>query len=235
MKRTIPYSPGASTQAAWGESVKLVRYTADVDGPVRAGILDAQGRIRSLGSHMTDIDCETLKAESLAALRRLDPSLLDVVEGNVTLTYPVRGIGKIIGVGLNHKKHALETKLPLPDEATLFLKPSSSLAGPNADIIKPPGSKRLDWEIELGVVIGRHGVHIKKEDALSHVAAYCIGIDFSERDVQFNRGGQGLTPAGVGLGCDPQVYLEVGDHVGAFVNGLGSQRYVIKERAAQIS
>ena len=105
---------------------------------------------------------------------------------------PLRGIGKIIGVGLNYRDHAEETGLPLPKEPTLFLKATSAVCGPADDLVMPREAKSVDWELELGVVIGKPGVYIAEREALEHVLGYCIGIDFSERDFQFNRGGQGF-------------------------------------------
>ena len=104
----------------------------------------------------------------------------------------MRGIGKIIGVGLNYRDHAEETGLPLPKEPTLFLKATSALCGPTDDLVMPREAKSVDWEVELGVVIGKPGVYIAERDALDYVLGYCVGIDFSERDFQFNRGGQGF-------------------------------------------
>ena len=101
-------------------------------------------------------------------------------------------IGKIVGVGLNYRDHAEETGLPLPKEPTLFLKATSALCGPDDDLVMPREAKSVDWEVELGVVIGRPGVYIGERAALDHVAGYVLGIDFSERDFQFNRGGQGF-------------------------------------------
>ena len=106
--------------------------------------------------------------------------------------FDMRTVGKIIGVGLNYRDHAAETGLPLPKEPTLFLKATSALCGPNDDVVIPRGSEGIDWEVELGVVIGTPGVYIEERDALDHVAGYILGIDFSERDFQFNRGGQGF-------------------------------------------
>ena len=106
--------------------------------------------------------------------------------------FDLRRVGKIIGVGLNYRDHATETGLPLPKEPTLFLKATSALCGPDDDLIMPRDSGRVDWEVELGVVIGRPGVYIAERDALDHVLGYVLGIDFSERDFQFNRGGQGF-------------------------------------------
>jgi 2-keto-4-pentenoate hydratase/2-oxohepta-3-ene-1,7-dioic acid hydratase in catechol pathway len=106
--------------------------------------------------------------------------------------FDLRTIGKIIGVGLNYRDHAEETGLALPKEPTLFLKATSALCGPNDDLVMPRDAKSVDWEVELGVVIGQPGVYISERDAMEHVAGYVLGIDFSERDFQFNRGGQGF-------------------------------------------
>ena len=213
--------------------------------------------------------------------------------------FDLRSVGKIIGVGLNYRDHAEETGLPLPKEPTLFLKATSALCGANDDVVIPRDSKGIDWEVELGVVIGKAGVYIAEDDALDHVAGYCVGIDFSERDFQFNRGGQGFkgksadtfaplgpwlasraeiadpqtlglrlsvngvvkqngntrdmifsvaqlvsyisrfmslqpgdviltgTPAGVGLGHKPPIYLKPGDVVTAGIEGLGEQRHKV--------
>ena len=107
-------------------------------------------------------------------------------------------VGKIVGVGLNYRDHAEETGLALPKEPTLFLKATSALCGPNDDLVIPREAKCVDWEVELGVVIGTPGVYIAEQDALTHVMGYVLGIDFSERDFQFNRGGQGFK----GKSCD---------------------------------
>ena len=106
--------------------------------------------------------------------------------------FDLHTIGKIIGVGLNYRDHAEETGLALPKEPTLFLKATSALCGPNDDLVMPREAKSVDWEVELGVVIGKSGVYIAERDGLAHVAGYILGIDFSERDFQFNRGGQGF-------------------------------------------
>ena len=113
-------------------------------------------------------------------------------------TFDLRNVGKIIGVGLNYRDHAEETGLALPKEPTLFLKATSALCGPNDDLVIPRDAKSVDWEVELGVVIGKPGVYIAEGDAFDHVLGYILGIDFSERDFQFNRGGQGFK----GKSCD---------------------------------
>lgn len=106
--------------------------------------------------------------------------------------FDLRTVGKIIGVGLNYHDHAAETGLAPPKEPTLFLKATSALCGPNDDLVMPRDAKSVDWEVELGVVIGKPGVYIHERDVLDHVLGYVLGIDFSERDFQFNRGGQGF-------------------------------------------
>jgi 2-keto-4-pentenoate hydratase/2-oxohepta-3-ene-1,7-dioic acid hydratase in catechol pathway len=106
--------------------------------------------------------------------------------------FDLRAVGKIVGVGLNYRDHAAETGLPLPKEPTLFLKATSALCEADADLVMPREAGSVDWEVELAVVIGAPGAYIAEADALGHVAGYCIGIDFSERDFQFNRGGQGF-------------------------------------------
>jgi ureidoglycolate lyase len=106
--------------------------------------------------------------------------------------FDLRRVGKIVGVGLNYRDHAAETGLPLPQEPSLFMKATSALCGPDDDLVMPRHASRVDWEVELGVVIGRPGVYIAERDALDHVLGYVLGVDFSERDFQFNRGGQGF-------------------------------------------
>src|SRR6185437_16779014 len=106
--------------------------------------------------------------------------------------FDLRRVGKIVGVGLNYRDHAIETGLPLPKEPTLFMKATSALCGPNDDLIMPRGASRVDWEVELGIVIGRPGVYIAEREALDHVLGYVLAVDFSERDFQFNRGGHGF-------------------------------------------
>ncbi len=112
-----------------------------------------------------------------------------IADGNI---FELRNVGKIIGVGLNYRDHAEETGLALPKEPTLFLKATSALCGPNDDLVMPRDAKSVDWEVELGVVIGKPGVYIAEREALDHVLGYVLSIDFSERDFQFNRGGQGF-------------------------------------------
>ena len=235
----------------------------------------------------------------IAAISAVPAKALTKAPKESALGPPLRGIGKIIGVGLNYRDHAEETGLPLPKEPTLFLKATSAVCGPADDLVMPREAKSVDWELELGVVIGKPGVYIAEREALEYVLGYCIGIDFSERDFQFNRGGQGFkgksadtfaplgpflatrdeivdpqklsmrlsvngvvkqsgstrdmiysvaelvcyisrfmslqpgeviltgTPAGVGLGQKPPVYLKAGDVVTASIEGLGEQTHKV--------
>jgi 2-keto-4-pentenoate hydratase/2-oxohepta-3-ene-1,7-dioic acid hydratase in catechol pathway len=170
--------------------MRLVRYGPK--GAEKPGVLDAHGGVRDLSGIVPDIGGDVLLDDGLRRLSGLSPEYLPPVSGPLRLGPPVAGIGKIIGVGLNYRDHAAETKLPLPKEPTLFLKATSALAGPADDLLIPREARSVDWEVELGVVIGRRGVYIAEAAALAHVAGYCVGIDFSERDFQFHRGGQGF-------------------------------------------
>jgi 2,4-diketo-3-deoxy-L-fuconate hydrolase len=129
-----------------------------------------------------------VQASVMKTIRHIIAPKADLAGG----IFDLRNVGKIIGVGLNYRDHAAETGLALPNEPTLFLKATSALCGPNDDLVIPRAAKSVDWEVELGVVIGRPGVYIAERDALDYVLGYVLGIDFSERDFQFNRGGQGF-------------------------------------------
>ena len=170
--------------------MRLVRYGEP--GRERPGLIDASDTVRDLSGVVPDIAGEALSPDSLARLARLDPAALPAPPNPGRLGPPLTGIGKIIGVGLNYRDHAEECRLPLPSEPTLFLKATSALSGPHDDVPMPLDGRDLDWEVELAVVIGRPGVYIGERYALDHVAGYCVGIDFSERDFQFRRGGQGF-------------------------------------------
>ena len=273
--------------------MRLVRFGAE--GSEQPGLVDAVGGLRSLVGVSGALEGDILSPSGLERIRELSADLLPLVEGDPHLGPPIAGIGKIIGVGLNYRDHAEECALPLPSEPTLFLKATSALAGPCDVLVVPRGAQCVDWEVELGVVIGVGGVYIDEAKAMEHIAGYCVGIDFSERDFQFKRGGQGFkgksadsfaplgpwlvtqdevpdphrlrlrlsvnaverqngttgdmifsvpqlvsyasqfmslqpgdviltgTPAGVGMGRDPKVYLRPGDEVRATIDGLGAQ------------
>jgi 2,4-diketo-3-deoxy-L-fuconate hydrolase len=278
------------------QAMKLVRYRSTT-GEKPGLWLD--GEIYDLSAGFAALSHRAPTFEHVEAIAAVPVKTLPKVGKGLPLSPPLRGIGKIIGVGLNYRDHAEETGLPLPKEPTLFLKATSALCGPADDLVMPREAKSVDWEVELGVVIGRPGVYIAERDAFDHVLGYCIGIDFSEREFQFNRGGQGFkgksadtfaplgpflatrdeiadpqdlalrlsvnsklkqsgstrdmifsvaelvsyisrfmslqpgdviltgTPAGVGLGQKPPVYLQAGDVVTASIAGLGEQTHTV--------
>lgn len=175
--------------------MKLCRY-----GPVggeKPGLVDAEGTIRDLSGLIGDITPANLSPEGLAALAALDPYGLSVVGGSPRLGVPYSGMSKFICIGLNYSDHAAEANLPEPNEPLIFLKAMSALSGPNDDVMQPETSTKLDWEVELGVVIGSKARSVAKQDALSLVAGYCIINDVSERAFQMQS-----SQWDKGKGCD---------------------------------
>ena len=168
--------------------MKLLRYGPK--GEEKPGLLDETGHIRDLSDHVTEIDGATLAPERLAALAKLDPGSLPVVEGSPRLGPPVSGIGKIIAIGLNYSEHAKESGMDLPTEPVMFCKAVTALNGPNDTVIMPKGSKKSDWEVELAVVIGRKAQYVEEANALDYVAGYAVMNDVSERELQLEHGGQ---------------------------------------------
>jgi 2-keto-4-pentenoate hydratase/2-oxohepta-3-ene-1,7-dioic acid hydratase in catechol pathway len=168
--------------------MKLLRY-----GPVgkeKPGMLDAEGKIRDLSKVVADIGGDVLSPASLAKLRKLNPEKLPLVKGSPRIGACVANPQKFIAIGLNYSDHAAESNLPVPPEPVVFTKQVSCLSGPNDDVTIPPKSKKSDWEVELGVIIGSKAKNIKKKDALKHVAGYCTINDLSEREFQAERAGQ---------------------------------------------
>ncbi|KAF1013334.1 MAG: Ureidoglycolate lyase [Stenotrophomonas maltophilia] len=163
--------------------MKLFRYHAA--GAIRAGILDALGRPRDLAPHLDDIGSAELSPDSLARLARIDPETLALIDGPVRHAPPVRDIGKFVAIGLNYRDHAEEANLPIPEEPLVFFKATSCISGAEDDIIQPPHSRQLDWELELAVVIGRRAQYVKAEHAMAHMAGYCVANDVSDRGFQF--------------------------------------------------
>lgn len=159
-------------------------------GQERPALLDGEGRLRDLSAHVADIDGAALAPESLARLRALDPATLPLVDGEPRIGACVGHVGKLVCSGLNYADHAAESNMPLPTEPLLFMKSTSALCGPNDDVIRPPGAEKLDWEVELAIVIGRRAKHVSEAEALDHVAGYCVINDVSERSFQLERGGQ---------------------------------------------
>ncbi|WP_028221241.1 ureidoglycolate lyase [Paraburkholderia oxyphila] len=168
--------------------MKLLRYGPK--GHEKPGLLDTEGRIRALSGAVADIAGDVLSDAGLAQLRTIDPETLPLVEGNPRLGPCVGHIGKMVCIGLNYADHAAESGMPVPSEPVVFNKWTSAIIGADDDIEIPRGSKKTDWEVELGVVIGKHAKNVSEADALNYVAGYCIVNDVSEREWQIERGGQ---------------------------------------------
>jgi ureidoglycolate lyase len=279
--------------------MKLLRYGPK--GQEKPGLLDKTGKIRDLSATIADVNPETLAPAALDRLRKLDPASLPLVAGAPRLGACLTQIPKIVCVGLNYTDHAKETGAAIPKEPILFMKATSSLNGPNDEVMLPKGSQKADWEVELGIVIGTVTRYVTVHDALKHVAGYCVVNDVSEREFQIERGGQWTkgksadtfcpigpwlvtadevpdagkldlfcevngkkmqngttanlifsvahivsyishfmtllpgdviptgTPAGVGLGMKPPVFLKPGDTMRLGISGLGEQQQKVVE------
>ena len=168
--------------------MKLLRYGDP--GKERPGVLHADGTIRDLSGTVPDISGGTLLPASLDRLRQLDLNALPKVSGSPRLGPCVAGVGKFICVGLNYSDHAAESNMPVPAEPIIFMKATSSITGPNDTVELPRGSLKSDWEVELGVVIGKPAKYVEEADALSHVAGFCVVNDLSERAYQLEGTGQ---------------------------------------------
>jgi len=273
--------------------MKLVRF-GDA-GAEKPGLVDGDGTLRDLSGVIADVDGSVLDDASLARLSDIDPASLPAVEGNPRFGPCVGSIGKFMCIGLNYTDHAEETGNPIPEHPILFMKANSAISGPNDPIVMPRGSVKTDWEVELGVVIGKKAKYVSEEDALDYVAGYCVCNDVSERTFQIELSGnwtkgkscdtfgptgpwlvtkdeiadvQALdmwcdvngqrmqtgntrtmiftvaeivahlsklftlypgdvistgTPPGVGMGMKPPVYLNAGDEVTLWIEGLGQQ------------
>ena len=167
--------------------MKLLRYGDK--GQEKPGLLDAQGQIRDLSAHITDLAGKALEPSSLEALSKLDVASLPLVSGSPRIGACVGQVGKFICIGLNYADHAAESNMPVPSEPVIFNKWTSAINGPNDDVQIPRGSTKTDWEVELGVVIGKGGRYIDESNAMEHVAGYCVINDVSEREWQLERGG----------------------------------------------
>ena len=168
--------------------MKLVRYGAT--GQEKPGMIDAVGTLRDLSAHVADITGATLGDDGIAKLRALDPATLPAVEGNPRMGACVGDIGKFMCIGLNYADHAAETGADIPEHPILFMKANSAITGPNDDVVMPRGSATTDWEVELGVVIGKAAKYVSEEEALDYVAGYCLCNDVSERHFQTSLTGQ---------------------------------------------
>ncbi len=176
--------------------MKLLRY-----GPVgheKPGLMDADGVIRDLSGHLDDITPSSLLPESLARLAALDPTALPRVDGSVRLGAPISGSRKFLAIGLNYADHAKESNLPIPEEPIFFTKATSCIQGPDDDVMVPRDARKLDWEVELGVVIGQRASYVEEAEALDYVAGYVCINDVSERYFQKELGSQWDK----GKGCD---------------------------------
>jgi 2-keto-4-pentenoate hydratase/2-oxohepta-3-ene-1,7-dioic acid hydratase in catechol pathway len=176
--------------------MKLLRYGNP--GQEKPGLLDSGGAIRDLSGVVKEIGGDTLLPEGLAKLRKLDPASLPKVNGAPRIGPCVGRVGKFICIGLNYSDHAAESGMTVPTEPIVFMKATSCIVGPNDNVEIPRGSKKTDWEVELGVVIGKPAKYVSEQDALAHVAGYCIVHDVSERAYQLEGTGQWVK----GKSCD---------------------------------
>ncbi|NNG03074.1 MAG: fumarylacetoacetate hydrolase family protein [Inquilinus sp.] len=206
--------------------MKLLRYGDR--GQEKPGLLDAEGRLRDLSEMIVDLGGDALLPQSLDRLRELDPATLPTVDGAPRIGACVGSVGKFVCIGLNYADHAAESGLEVPPEPVIFMKATSAICGPNDEVAIPRGSTSTDWEVELGVVIGKPAKYVDEANALDHVAGYCVINDFSEREFQIHRAGQwvkgksadGFGPIGPWLVTadevpDPQdlhLWLEVDGH-----------------------
>ncbi len=176
--------------------MKLVRF--GTPGQEKPGILDSQGKVRDLSSIVGDIAGDVLSDEALTKLRDVEVTTLPEISGDTRLGPCVGRVGKFICIGLNYSDHAAETGAEVPPEPVIFNKWTSAICGPNDDVEIPRDSKKTDWEVELGVIIGKSGRYIDEADAMSHVAGFCVVNDVSEREFQLDRSGTWDK----GKGCD---------------------------------
>lgn len=168
--------------------MKFLRYGEA--GQEKPGLLDADGAIRDLSAHVSDLSGAALAPDALAKLGAVDVNSLPKVEGNPRLGPCVAGTGKFICIGLNYADHAAESGMAVPPEPVIFMKATSAIVGPNDDVLIPRGSEKTDWEVELGIVIGKTAKYVSEDDALDYVAGYCTLHDVSERAFQIERAGQ---------------------------------------------
>ena len=168
--------------------MKLVRYGAI--GQEKPGLIDKSGQLRDLSEQVKDLNGEAYSPASLAKLAGLDASSLPAVDGKPRIGAPVGGVPKFIAIGLNYSDHAAEVGMPIPAEPIIFMKAINSLCGPNDNVEKPRGSTKLDWEVEIAIIIGTRAKYVTETDALDYVAGYCVCNDVSERNFQIERLGQ---------------------------------------------
>ncbi len=177
--------------------MKLVRYGPA--GKEKPGLIDADGKLRDLSKKVKDIDGATLAPAEIAKLKKLDPKKLPLVKGKPRLGSCVATPSKFVAIGLNYIDHAKETGSPIPEHPIVFFKAETCIVGPNDNVMMPKDSVAMDWEVELGIVIGRKASYVDKKDALKYVAGYCLVNDVSERDFQLKHGASQWAK---GKGCD---------------------------------
>lgn len=182
-----PHKQGSNNGSGY-QYMKLGRY-GDI-GRERLALVDSDGMLRDLSAILGASGREAISCDVIDRIKAIDPTNLPSVSAPVRVGPCVGPCGKIICVGLNYRDHTLESGAKLPDEPVLFMKATSAIAGPNDNVILPIGSSKVDWEVELGVVIGRHGANLLETDAAAHIAGYCVINDLSERSFQLERGGQ---------------------------------------------
>jgi 2-keto-4-pentenoate hydratase/2-oxohepta-3-ene-1,7-dioic acid hydratase in catechol pathway len=192
-------------------SMKLLRYGPA--GQEKPGLLDRNGQIRDLSGVLRDIDGEALAPASLDRLRRLDAATLPLVSGTPRIGPCVGNVPKIVAIGLNYRLHAQEAGMPIPTEPIFFMKATSSICGPNDDVIIPKGSQKTDYEVELGIVIGTTARYVDIKDASRHIAGYCVVNDVSEREFQIERGGQWTKGKSCDTFCPLGPWLVTADEV----------------------
>ncbi|HSD44801.1 MAG TPA: fumarylacetoacetate hydrolase family protein [Burkholderiales bacterium] len=175
--------------------MKLCRWGKN--GYEKPGMIDSQGMLRDLSGLLSNIDQETISPKGLARLRKIRPESLPLIKTEPRFGVPYTGITKFVAIGLNYSDHAAESGLPVPSEPVVFMKATTSISGPNDDVVQPRNSTKLDWEVELGVVIGTKAQYVPEEKALDHVAGYCIVNDVSERSFQM-----ATSQWDKGKGCD---------------------------------
>lgn len=176
--------------------MKLVRYGNP--GKEKPGLIDDEGKLRDLSAVIKDVGPAQLSDKAIGKLQKLKIEKLPLVKGKYRLGSPVSGVGKFVAIGLNYADHAQESGLPVPHEPILFMKATTCIQGPNDPVMLPKGSKKTDWEVELGVVIGTKARYVSQKDALNFVVGYCVVNDISEREYQIERGGTWDK----GKGCD---------------------------------
>jgi 2-keto-4-pentenoate hydratase/2-oxohepta-3-ene-1,7-dioic acid hydratase in catechol pathway len=192
--------------------MKLFRHGPP--GAERAGLIDASGGLRDLSSVVADIGPAALHPDSMVRIAALDPAQLPLLPSGTQLGACVGSVGSVIGIGLNYADHAAEAGLKAPGQPIVFNKHRGSLSGPNDDIWLPPGALKLDWEVELGIVIGQRTFHVSEAEALSHVAGFCLVNDVSERAYQMEYEGQWVKGKSYPTHCPIGPWLVTPDELG---------------------